>query len=415
MKSISRLLLCLMLLLMVCPLVNARTIKLCKGKNLQKQLIYPNATYVVRNNFDLKGSKIQLPQGSTLEFKKGYFKNGEIEGDSCQVVSDKRVIFRNVTVAGSWKNRTVYSDWFDFCQDSLYDNRNNFRNLTTLCNGNNHTDVFVSSGTYWASTNNYECAISIPSNTTWNCKATIKAIPNSYDRAPFIIIFKARNVVVSGGVYVGDLRGHIGDNGEWSHGIECRASSNVKIKNVMCKEFWGDGIDVIDGYDDNMKPTLNCNDVTIENVICKYNRRSGISIEAVTDCSVLNSTCQYNGSIRGTGPKAGICIEAWSNVNEKIKNIQIVGCNLLENVEWGLFSYANGPFRKDFVKYNNNILIKNCKIGCFFVSYTNGISLDNCDIRDSKGYEHEYVKNLKYVDSKLKGVRIHKMVSNLPQ
>lgn len=60
-------------------------------------------------------------------------------------------------------------------------------------------------------------------------------------------------------------------------------------------------------------------------------------------------------------------------------------------------------------------LLKNCKIGCFFVSYTNGISLDNCDIRDSKGYEHEYVKNLKYVDSKLKGERIHKMVSNLPQ
>jgi hypothetical protein len=370
---------------------------------------------VVGNSFDLRGSKIKLPVGSSLEFRKGCFKNGEIEGDSCQVVSGKRIIFRNMTVTGSWKNKIAYSDWFDFSQDSLYDNRVNFRNLTTLCNGKNHTDVFVSNGTFWASTRDYECAISIPSNTTWNCKAIIKEIPNSNDRAPFLLIFKASDVVINGGVYVGDLLGHVGDKGEWSHGIECRASSNVTIKNVICKEFWGDGVDVIDGYDSDLKPTLNCYNVTIENVICNYNRRSGISIEAVTDCSVLNSTCQYNGSIRGTGPKAGICIEAWSNVNEKIKNIQIVGCNLLENVEWGLFSYANGPFRKDFVKYNNNILIKNCKIGCFFVSYTNGISLDNCDIRDSKGYEHEYVKNLKYVDSKLKGERIHKMVSNLPQ
>lgn len=415
MKRILRLFFCLMLFLMACSSVGARTIKLCKGKSLQKQMIYPNATYEVRNNFDLKGSMIKLPKGSTLDFKKGCFKGGEIVGDSCRIVSDKKIIFRSMTVSGSWKNDTVYSDWLDFSQDSLFDNRNNFRNLTTLCNGKNHTDVFVSSGTFWASTKDYDCAISIPSNTTWNCNATIKAIPNDYDRAPFIIVFKARNVIINGGVYVGDLRGHIGDNGEWSHGIECRASSNVTIKNVVCKEFWGDGIDVIDGYDDNMKPTLNCYDVTIENVICNYNRRSGISIEAVTDCSVLNSTCQHNGSIRGTGPKAGICIEAWSSVNEKIKNIQIVGCNLLENVEWGLFSYANGPFRKDFVKYDNNILIKNCKIGCFFVSYTNGISLDNCDIRDSKGYEHEYVKDLRYTDSKLKGKRLHKIVSNLPK
>lgn len=56
----KRMFFCLMLFLMSCSSVGARTIELCKGKSLQKQMIYPNATYEVRNNFDLKGSIIAV-------------------------------------------------------------------------------------------------------------------------------------------------------------------------------------------------------------------------------------------------------------------------------------------------------------------------------------------------------------------
>jgi len=273
----------------------------------------------------------------------------------------------------------------------------------------------VSTGTYWASTKDHEYAILIPSNTTWNCEATIKEIPNSLDRAPFVKVFKSKNVVINGGTYIGDLRNHKGKTGEWSHGIECRASSNVTIKNVVCKEFWGDGIDVIDGYDDNLKPTLNCYNVTIENAKCLYNRRAGIGLEAVINCKVVNCECKYTGEIRGTMPMTGIGIEAWSNENEKIKNIEVRNCIFDDNKDKDLFVYANGPWRDDFAKYENNIVVKGCTIGYFFVSHTNGITLESCEIKKSKGYEYTYVKRLNYVNSTLKGKRMHKTVNNLPK
>ena len=284
-----------------------------------------------------------------------------------------------------------------------------------LGEGELHTDIYMESGVFWCSAKKNSNGFRIPSNTSFHCRATIKALPNDFERTPFIQIFKAKNVVIDGGIYYGDLINHTGTTGEWSHGIECRASSNVTIKNVICREFWGDGIDVIDGYDEKLKPTLNCHNIRIENAKCYYNRRGGIGLEAVLNCKVSRCECKYSGEKRGTMPMTGIGIEAWSNANEKIKNIEIRDCVFNENKDKDLFVYANGPFRGDFVKYDNNIVVKNSEIGYFFVSYTNGITLDGCNIVKSKGYEYEYVKGLNYVNCKFKGKKLHKTVNNLPK
>ena len=225
----------------------------------------------------------------------------------------------------------------------------------------------------------------IPSNTYFHSKATIRELPNNYKYAGLISIKQQENVTIDGGRYIGDLKKHLGDVGEWSHGIECRASSNVTIKNVECREFWGDGIDVIDAYDENTVPIYNCKNIVIEDSKCYYNRRGGIGIEAVINCKVIRCDCRYSGVIRGTLPMSGIGIEAWNTVNEKIKNIEIVECTMLDNNDCDFIVYANGPWRENFTHYDNNILVKDCMIGIFFVSYTNGLTLEGCEIKKSRG------------------------------
>ena len=138
-------------------------------------------------------------------------------------------------------------------------------------------------------------------------------------------------------------------------------------------------------------------------------------MEAVINCKVKNCVCKYTGAIRGTLPMTGIGIEAWNRSTEKIRNIEIVDCVTEDNKDKDLFVYAHGPFRGDFVKYDNNIVVRNCRIGYFFVSYTNGIILEECDIAKSKGYEYEYVKGLQYINCTFKGKGLHKTVNSLPR
>ena len=403
--------LCILTILLVpCCTLYSRSIP-----NNRVELKFTNNQCVIKRTIDLKGDTLFLPKNSKLVFKSGIICSGVIVGKESQIEGKKTGLFRNVTIEGTWKNKTVFSEWLDFKKLARYDNRKNFINLMTLSKGSIHTDVYMEEGVFWCSAQTNAYGFRIPSNTSFHCKATIKELPNNFERVPFIQIFKSENVTIDGGVYYGDLVEHEGETGEWSHGIECRASSNVIIKNVTCCEFWGDGIDVIDGYDDNLKPTLNCYNVVINGAKCYYNRRCGIALESVINCKMSKCECRYTGIKRGTLPMTGIAIEAWTNATEKIKNIEITDCIFEDNKDKDLFVYAHGPFKADFVNYDNNIVVRNCRTGYFFVSYTNGITLENCEINKSKGYEYEYVKGLNYVNCTFKGKKLHKTVNNLPK
>lgn len=373
-----------------------------------------NNKYIVRKSINLRGDTLYLPANSTLLFKKeGSISDGIIVGNNSKIISEKKRIFKTVSIAGTWDIDTVYSEWFDFSQDSLYDNRNNFCNLTALSKGGGYTDIYMEEGVYWTTTQEYGYAIRLLSNTTWHCSATIKEHANSHRVASMIKVFRADNVLIDGGKYVGDLISHKGEGGEWSHGIVCMASSNVIIKNVECREFWGDGIDVVEANDEFRKPTLNSCNIKIFNANCYYNRRAGIGLEAVINCELKGCVSSFNGQKRGTLPMTGIGIESWNSENEKIREIKISDCEFSNNKNKDMFVYANGPLKEEFIKYDNNIQVKNCKIGNLFISYTNGIKLEGCDFSNSSDYE--YVKGLEYVNCTSKGKRMHKIINYLPQ
>ena len=87
----------------------------------------------IRKTIDLKGDTLFLQPNSSINFISGVICNGTVVGNNTSVISDEKAIFKNVVLEGTWNNDVVYSQWLDFRTDSLYDNRKNFGNLSTLC------------------------------------------------------------------------------------------------------------------------------------------------------------------------------------------------------------------------------------------------------------------------------------------
>ena len=381
-------LICIVVLLINSIIVASASIVIKDIESLQNQFVKADETYIISSKINLNDEVLEIPQNCTLKFEDGLFCNGRIIGTNTRILASKTTIFENVEISGLWNNRFVHSEWVGLKEGIENDNKIRFRNLMALCKGDKHKDVYIQPGRFWTSVNEYSCAFSIPSNTTLYCNATICELPNNFEHTCLVFIHKASNVKIIGGDYVGDLKTHIGDQGEWSHGIEIRGSSNITVKNVKCSYFWGDGIDIIDGFNNKMEPVFICKDISIIQSECLYNRRQGLSIEAVNGCLVKDCRFSYTGQYKKTPPSAGIDIEAWANNIEKIKNIRIENCNMENNEGPSFQSYANAVWGKDFACYQNSILVINCTMDDIIISHTNGIEFKEC-VFDRIKYEKQ--------------------------
>ncbi|MBR3960004.1 MAG: hypothetical protein IKJ81_08175 [Bacteroidales bacterium] len=339
--------------------------------------------YDIDRIIDLQGRTIDIPYNYTLLFSGGKIINGTINGNNTSIISDKKQIFSNVTITGTWKNSVVYSEWLSFSEDSTFDNRDNFLNLMALCKGDLFTTVYLKEGNYWTSTRKNGYAISIPSNTRLVFKGTLNEIPNDFEATSLVRIYHVDNVVVDGGSYYGDAKCHIGNRGEWSHGISICGSSNVIIKNTSCYFFWGDGIDMIEAFDSKEEPVYNCSNVIIDSCKCLYNRRQGLSIESVHHCVVMNSEFSHTGSFNNTPPSAGIDVEAWANNNEKIKDVTIYNCFMKDNKGFSLQSYSNAVLGNNYQLYSNDIKVIKCKMDDVLIDRTNAIFFVDCEIKST--------------------------------
>lgn len=132
---------------------------------------------------------------------------------------------------------------------------------------------------------------------------------------------------------MGDVKNHIGNKGEWGHGIKLAGATNVVLKNFVVREFWGDGIDLIEAdYVGSIDAGVgNCKRITIDNVKCLYNRRQGMSIEAAENIVVKNSEFAFTGKLSFTAPGAGVDIEPWCGNEHKIKRISFYNCQFHDN------------------------------------------------------------------------------------
>lgn len=340
-----------------------------------------NHTYVVNKEIDLQGRSIKIPDYDTLLFKGGILKNGKIEGKNTVILGEKRLLFKNVELSGTWRNDTVYSEWLEFRTDSLFDNRGCFVNLMALCKGQDLTIVFLKEGNYWTSVKKNGSALSIPSNTHFIFRGTIYELPNNFERSSLIRLYHVENVIIDGGKYIGDVEHHFGSTGEWSHGISVWGSTNVTIKGVESNYFWGDGIDLIEAFDSQEKPAYNCKNIVIDGCKCLYNRRQGLSVESGYDCIIRDSEFSYTGKLKYTPPAAGIDIEAWATNNEKIKNIRIENCTMFDNAGFSLQSYSNATLGENYQQYSNDIVVKDCVMDNTLIHRTNAIRFISCEIK----------------------------------
>ncbi|WP_347218860.1 right-handed parallel beta-helix repeat-containing protein [Chryseobacterium sp.] len=110
------------------------------------------------------------------------------------------------------------------------------------------------------------------------------------------------------------------DLGEWGFGINVLEARNFIIENVEISECWGDGIYIKDSYNGN-----------ITSVICRDNRRQGLSIIDGDGINVVNSQFIKTS---GTIPETGIDIEP--NEKQKVRNVNIVNCICDQNNGYGL-------------------------------------------------------------------------------
>jgi hypothetical protein len=98
----------------------------------------------------------------------------------------------------------------------------------------------------------------------------------------------------------GDVITHLGTTGEWGHGISILAGGNgCIVEDADVRQCWGDGIYIGGGV----------TDIVLIRGAYEENRRNGLSATGVAGLKIDGGKFNRNGTINGTSPKGGICLE----------------------------------------------------------------------------------------------------------
>ena len=78
-----------------------------------------NTVFIIKYDYTLTGD-VTVPANCVLEFDGGSISGAyTITGNNTYICSKQVTIFHNIAIAGTWKNRKVYSVWFENTTDSL--------------------------------------------------------------------------------------------------------------------------------------------------------------------------------------------------------------------------------------------------------------------------------------------------------
>ena len=296
----------------------------------QDMINNPNTIYHIQYDYNLNGQTITIPSGCVLLFEGGSVSNGNLKGNNTYIEGTLNNVFELISFEGKWNLPQISSDMFinyngyDLLYSMSYLQNDNILN-NIIING----DISVS----FPKTNSN--ALVLSSNTNVQINGTISVVPNDFTHYRVIYANSKTNINISGGTLFGDVEGHIGDAGEFGMGISIVSCSYVSIRNMIIRNFWGDGIYI--GRDNYDSPTdiRRSSHVRIDNVSSSYNRRQGISITCAFDVNITNSHFSSTGTIKYTAPGYGIDIEP-NNQYDTVSDIQILNCIFDSNSSEGL-------------------------------------------------------------------------------
>jgi hypothetical protein len=143
----------------------------------------------------------------------------------------------------------------------------------------------------------------------------------------------APDCAVLGGKLIGDVVTHVGNTGEWGHGMSIGAGADrFTARDVYVTKCWGDGFFILE------RPS----DVSLTNCTADDNRRQGLSIIDAIRPRVTGGAYINNGRTKYTGPGGGIDLEPDRGTARDVMNAVITGVTLAGNRGPGLWSSSNG-------------------------------------------------------------------------
>jgi hypothetical protein len=218
--------------------------------------------------------------------------------------------------------------------------------------------------------------IVLPSNTRLNGKgSTIKCgFPASY--TPTVGILNASNVLVED-LNINGNKAAFGDVlTEFKHGIGMRTSTDVLLRNVQTNSNKGDGIQIAG---DNA--TSYSQRVTLEDVVCQFNHRNGLSVISCKTLRVVNGSYSYSS---GTKPECGIDIEP-NHASDTIENLAFYGLVAEGNGASGLSVALSTtpPVTQGGIEFTNCSFTNNQASGVNLIT-ANQIKFTNCAIKNNR-------------------------------
>lgn len=75
-------------------------------------MLKPDKVFNVRDDYDLEGAVVDIPEGCVLKFEGGSISNGILKGNSNDIVSPRYKIFENIKFSGHFSVPEVYPEWW---------------------------------------------------------------------------------------------------------------------------------------------------------------------------------------------------------------------------------------------------------------------------------------------------------------
>lgn len=103
-------------------------------QSFAEQVKIENSVYEIKDDFDLHGESIIIPNGCVLSFNGGIIRNGVLIGNKTIINSvDASPIFTNVILEGTWKVGRGYPEWFGAIGDGISNDRMAVQTAFNVC------------------------------------------------------------------------------------------------------------------------------------------------------------------------------------------------------------------------------------------------------------------------------------------
>lgn len=118
-RSFGRLLLIISLFLFVPCVSYAKRINVHTLEELMRAASKSNNTIVVRNHIDLEKNLVVFSEGCVLRFRSGSFSNGILVGNQTVLKKNRKNVFHDCTIAGTWQLDYAYSTMFNVDMETI--------------------------------------------------------------------------------------------------------------------------------------------------------------------------------------------------------------------------------------------------------------------------------------------------------